>query len=297
MSDVAKGFIEGERIAKLSAFTLIGIGLIEILVGQLSNSIGLTADGIDSMLDAVISSIVWLGLKFSRRTPDKKFNFGYLKVESFAALLTSVVMVIIALALLYYSYLRFLQPRELAYPTVALATLLGAGSIALYRALQMRKISKKYNLLSLKTNAHNSIKDALGSFVALVTVLLATLGFPQMDAVGGMIIAGYILTVAYVSIKEASLVLMDAVQSPELLDKVKSIIAGNYAVDVEEVKLRITGPYLTGTISIAADGNLTLNQVGELKEKIKRDLMNQLSGLGDLSIVVHPRNSSKEAEL
>jgi cation diffusion facilitator family transporter len=269
---------------------------VEVLVGRLSDSVGLTADGIDSLADATVSLVVWQGLRLSRKAPDERFHFGYLKVESFSALLASLGMIAVASALLYYSYLRFLEPKELSYPAIALVTLLGAGSISLYRALQMRRIAKKYSLLSLQTDAHNSIKDASASFVVFAAILTSTLGFIQMDAVGGMIIAGYIYSVAYVSIKEASLVLMDACHRPELVDEVKKILEGKYAVEVEDVRMRRAGPYVIGIVSVTADGALTLNEVGELKRKMKHDLRNQIKGLGGLSVVVHPQRASKDAE-
>ena len=56
----SEGFIEGERIAKLSVWTHAGLGLVEIITGQVTGSIGLTADGIDSFSDAFITSVVWL---------------------------------------------------------------------------------------------------------------------------------------------------------------------------------------------------------------------------------------------
>jgi cation diffusion facilitator family transporter len=294
--EIARGFLEGERIAKLSTFTLLGIGLMEVVIGHLSDSVGLTADGIDSLADATISLVVWQGLRLSRKAPDERFHFGYLKVESFAALVASLGMIAVASMLLYYSYLKFLEPRELSYPAVALLTLLGAGGISLYRALQMRVIAKKYSLLSLRTDAHNSIKDASASFVVFAAVLTSTLGFTQMDAVGGMIVSGYIYSVAYVSIKEASLVLLDACHRPELVDQVKTIVEGTYAVKVEQVRMRRAGPYIVGIVSVAADGTLSLNQVGELKRKIKRELRSQIKGIGRLSVVVHPQRRSDETK-
>ena len=205
MDDTGKGFIEGERIAKLSTLTLLAVGVTEILVGQLSGSVSVTADGIDSLSDAAISLIVWLGLKFSRKAPDEKFHFGYLRVESFSVLIASIGMIAVATALLYFSYQRLLQPKELSYAPVALLTLLCAGTISLYRAFQMRRISKKYDLLSLKTDANNSIKDGSASFIAFAAVLAWSMGFPYMDAIGGLIVAVYIYSVSYVSIKESSL--------------------------------------------------------------------------------------------
>lgn len=58
-----------------------------------------------------ISLIVWLGLRSSRRTADKRFPFGYFKLESFAALVAAYGMVVVASVPLYYSYMRLLEPK------------------------------------------------------------------------------------------------------------------------------------------------------------------------------------------
>ena len=78
-----------QKIAKISVITLLSIGIIELLIGQISGSVVATADGIDSLSDAMISFIVFMGLVIAGRPADKKFHFGYYKVESFAALIGS----------------------------------------------------------------------------------------------------------------------------------------------------------------------------------------------------------------
>ena len=82
VSFVNEGFREGQRIAKISIVTLICIGIAELLMGYISGSVVATADGVDSMSDAMISFIVLIGLRFARRPADRKFQFGYHKVES-----------------------------------------------------------------------------------------------------------------------------------------------------------------------------------------------------------------------
>ena len=49
-----EGIIAGKRIAKISVVTLLAIGVVEIVTGYLSGSVVATADGIDSVSDAMI---------------------------------------------------------------------------------------------------------------------------------------------------------------------------------------------------------------------------------------------------
>ncbi len=76
---VNEGLIAGQKIAKTSVVTLVAIGIAEIIMGQISGSVVASADGIDSLSDAMISFIVLVGLRIAHRPADRKFPFGYHK--------------------------------------------------------------------------------------------------------------------------------------------------------------------------------------------------------------------------
>ena len=285
-SGSAEAFEAGERIAKLSVLTLVSLGLLEIIVGFVTGSLGVKADGIDSISDSIISVIVWLGLHFSRRRPDARFHFGYHKVESLSALIVSFGMIGTATYILYHSYLTFLNPKPIQYPQVALAVLMFAGTVALYRAFQMRGIARKYRLLSLRTDANNSIKDGTASFVVFASVLGASLGIHEFDAVAGMVISIYIYIVAYVAIRESSLILLDACESPEIASVLESALTTIEGISkIRSIKLRPSGPYLTGLVSVAVNGSKTISETENLRKKILDVVSTIIEPVGDVSVV------------
>lgn len=293
-SQSSEAFVAGERIAKLSVITLVGIGLAEISIGFWTGSLGLTADGVDSISDSFVSAIVWLGLHFSRRRPDSRFHFGYHKVESLSALIVSIGMIGIGGYILYRAYQTFLQPTEIAYPEVALAALLGAGTISLYRAFQMRAIANKYGLLSIRTDASNSIKDGTSSFVVFANVLGASfLGIHELDAVGGMIIAFYIFGVAYTAIKESSLVLLDACESPEMTHELTVALKTVDGVrGVSSIKLRPSGPYLTGIISILVDESATIARTEDMRKRLLDIVSTVVEPIGEIAVIFRAEHHS-----
>ena len=261
---VNEGFLAGQRIAKISVVTLISIGIVELVMGHISGSVVATADGVDSMSDAMISFIVLIGLRFARRPADRKFQFGYHKVESFAALIAAIGMIVIGSFIVYNSYGGLIHPEEIQQPLLTMVVLAIAGGISLHRAFQMRSIANKYNLLSLKTDAKNSIKDGSASFIGFLSVLLATqFGLLQADAIGGLVIAGFIFSVAYVSLKQSSLILVDAWHNPVSSDYIKKLIEQKFEakVRVRSIKLRQTGIISRAEIHLEIDGNKPLNEV------------------------------------
>jgi cation diffusion facilitator family transporter len=288
---VREGITAGKRIAKISVVTLLAIGVVEIVTGYLSGSVVATADGIDSVSDAMISFIVLLGLRIAHRPADKKFHFGYHKVESFAALMAAIGMVAIGMVIFYNSYHSLMHPHEIKQPILVMIVLAGASALSLHRAFQMRKIANKYNLLSLKTDARNSIKDGSASVIGFFSILVATqFGFLQMDAIGGMIIAGYIFSVSYMSLKRSSLILVDSWQNPDLTDLIKKIISeqfSNIGVEVKNVLLRSSGMVDQAEIHIELSGDEPLSDIEMLSLGMEMAIRAKIPSLEKITIIPH----------
>ena len=143
---VQEGIIAGKKIAQISVITLLSIGIVEIIAGYYSGSNVATADGIDSLSDAFISFIVLIGLRIAHKPADRKFHFGYHKVESFAAFIAALGMIIIGVVIFYNSYQALIHPHEINHPYITMAVLAGASALSLYRAIQMRYYCKQVQL-------------------------------------------------------------------------------------------------------------------------------------------------------
>lgn len=287
-----EGFVAGQRIAKISVITLVGIGIVELIMGHISGSVVATADGVDSMSDAMISLIVLIGLSVARRPADRKFHFGYHKVESFAALIAAMGMIVIGAFIAYHSYEGLINPKEIQQPIPTMIVLGIAAAISLHRAFQMRSIANKYNLLSLKTDAKNSIKDGSASVLGFLSVLIATqFGFLQADAIGGLVIAGFIFSVAYVSVKQSSLILVDAWQNPVSTEYMKKLVEQKFNgdVNVRSIKLRQTGAISRAEIHLEIDGSKPLNEVEMLLLNTEMAVKSSIPGMGAVVVIPHAK--------
>ena len=175
--------------------------------------------------------------------------------------------------------------------------LAAASVISLYRAIQMRNIANRHNLLSLKTDAKNSIKDGSASVVGFLSVLIATqFGFSQMDAIGGIIIAGYIFSVAYVSLRQSSLILVDSWQNPKATDLVRQIIEDKFRrrdqVQVRSILLRPAGMMVVfAAVHIELDGNKRLADVELLTREVEIVIRSKIPYIKKISVIPHSSTS------
>lgn len=269
-------FEEARRAAWVSIWTLLGIGFAEISISVVfTDSLTLFADGLDSLADALVSFVVWFGIRMLRRPKSRLFHFGYTKIESMAAFVAAVIILFLGGLIVYNAYNHFVNPEPVGNYPITMITLAGAGAVSLHRAFKVRSVAKKYDLISLNLDAKNSIKDGTASFVGLASVIAAFFGVPYMDAVGSILIAGYIFYMAFTALKESALVLVDAVKNPEMQAEMVQHIQSKFGLKVEKILLRPSGQEFFAQVHIELDRNMSLEKANELMARIRESVMQE----------------------
>jgi cation diffusion facilitator family transporter len=263
-----------ERLLEVSIVLLVVIGLIEVLVGYYTKSIALLADGVHSWADTIVSSLVFVGIKLSRRGPDGKFNHGYGRAETVFGLIAAMVVVAIGAVLMYESYLAFLEPSPLMYPNLAIAAVFLAGVISLAIAFFKIRLARKASSTALSVDAYNSLKDGAASFIVLIALVLASFGYLFFDALGGFIVSVMILIIAYISIKESSIVLMDGCICGDIYEDIYSKAEAVPNVKhLRNLKLRQVGRAINVEATVELDGQLSINQAEDITLAIKNTIL------------------------
>jgi cation diffusion facilitator family transporter len=266
-------FKEARRAAWISIWTLVGIGVGEVMVSTFTGSLTLFADGLDSMADALVSFIVWFGIRMLQKPKSSLFHFGYAKIESLAAFIAAVVILILGSFIIYSAYQRIVSPVPVQNAEITITALAAAGAISLHRAFKVGKVAKKYSLVSLNLDAKNSVKDGTASFVGLGSIIAAHFGVPYMDSVGSILIAVYIFFMAYTAFKESTLVLIDGIKNPELQQEIADHIEKKFNIRVEKILLRPLGHDFSAQVHVELDRNMTLDKVHETLTSIRNSLI------------------------
>lgn len=277
-----------ENMAKFTAIFLIGIGILQILLGtSFSKSVALTANGIDCIGDGFVSSVVWVGIKFFKKPADDKFHYGYYKVESLASIIAAIIMVFLATYIGYRSYLQFKDPDEIEAPLIGAIVALIAGIVAIALGIIKYQEGKKSKLQSLKLEVFNTIKDGTASLLTVIALILANYGYLIADAIIGFIIATMILSIGFASIKESSYVLVDACDMSCISQRpiIKNIAENTEGVKTAHVvRLRRTGPLLQGEMMIEVPGEMTMLEVDHIRSNIQKMLKEKIPDIQQFTI-------------
>jgi len=291
----ASELAKGGKVAEKSFLILVLVGIVEIFAGIFSLSIALIADGVLSFADALVSLIVWVGLRLSKKAPDGKFHFGYYRVETFSSVVAAFFMAVLGGLVLYESYLELLAPAEIVNAELAMTVALSAALIALVLSVFKNRAAKKYASLALKTDAFNSVKDVLTSVTAFFGVAFSRyFGIVQTDSVAGIIIALFVFTVAYSIIKEASLVLTDACMCTEILSDIGNIAKGvKHVKEVHSIRMRKLGPYFMGDMHVVVDGDMTVKEADHIATQIEEQVKQEFDEVTEIKIRIEPHEPEK----
>src|SRR5213595_167020 len=98
-NDPASNMQSGARIALIGMLVNVVLAAAKISAGLFGNSYVLIADGIESALDIAGSVVIWGGLKFAARPPDRTHPYGHGKAEPLAAGIVAVGVIVAAVGL------------------------------------------------------------------------------------------------------------------------------------------------------------------------------------------------------
>lgn len=289
-SRVLQQILKGQNIAIVSFAVNLVVGFFEIGFGSFYGSLALSADGIHSFVDAVVSLTVWFGIRFAARHADGTFHYGYFKFDAIFSLFAAIIMVVSGMLISYTGIIQYLH-SELHHQVSFDAGVVAAVSIATAVILAKAKndYANRFGLVSLRTDAYNSVKDASASVIALVGIAFTWTGFYSIDSVAGLVIGVFVMVAGYFAIKESSLILADAYNNPQTIQTITEIarhVEGIHAVD--DLRIRRTGPFLTIEMHIRVDGNISVFEADRLSQELTRRLREKIFSLGRISIKPEP---------
>lgn len=255
---------EREKIAtQVSVVGIVGnviLTAFKLLAGIIARSGAMVSDAIHSASDVLATAIVMISMKFATKSADGEHPYGHERFECIASLLLSFILCI-AGAGIGLSGLRKVIGLEEAVTPGTLALIAAGVSIVVKEAMYWYtiKAARKINSSALKANALDHRSDAFSSVGSFAGILGAILGFPKLDALASLVIACFILRVAYTIFRDAIEKMVDKACSDEFVEQIKACISESEEVlSIDRVSTRLFGDRVYVDIEISLDKDLTL---------------------------------------
>lgn len=294
------------REREIYKVTLVGsaanilLTVFKFVAGILGHSAAMTADAVHSLSDLATDAVVLIFVKISSKPADRDHDYGHGKYETLATAIVGLALAAVAVGIAYkavVSLVFWFHGGELRAPAM-LALWAALASIVVKELVYQYTIRKAKSLDSpaVRANAWHHRSDALSSLGTLVGIAGAIfLGhrWTVLDPLASLVVAIFILRVAYKLLKQGLNELMEASLPEETENEIIRIVSSFPDVcDPHNLRTRRIGNHIAIELHIRMDGNLPLSVSHDRTREIEQALKQRFGSHTHITLHVEPTKTS-----
>jgi len=291
---------ETKIVRRLSAVGIAGnilLVIFKLYAGIAGRSGAMVSDAVHSLSDVFATMIAALGVRISRKKPDKEHPYGHDRFECLASLILGMILVATGLGIGYtgirailagnYSGIEVPSRIALVAAIVSIVT-----KEAMYR--YTRYYAVKLNSSAFMADAWHHRSDAFSSIGSLIGIGGAMLGFTVLDSIASVAICVCILKVGADILKEAVNNLVCTSCGAAYDEELKQFMAQIDGVEsVDLVLTRKFGNKIYIDAEISVNGKMSLEEAHQISENVHDAVEARSDEIKHIMIHVNP---SREKE-
>ena len=263
---------EHARLLRLATRASVAVASLLIVTKAiawwLSGSISMLAGLTDSLLDGVTSFLNLLAVHYALRPADDDHRYGHGKAESLAGMAQALFIAVSAVLIAFQAIERLKNPEPIGAPWIGIGVIVFSLVMTVALLVLQHRVVKATGSNAVRADSLHYRSDLLLNGSILVALVLASFGWPQLDAWFGLGIAGYILWSAIQIARQSFSVLMDeelpADVSQNMLELACSVPG---VLGAHDLRTRISGNIWYVQLHLELPGELTLSVAHDLSDR------------------------------
>ncbi len=273
---------ERESYGKLAGFigicTNILLAFAKVLIGLLTSSIAIIADGINNLSDASSSVITLIGFKLSEAPEDEEHPFGHARIEYITGIIISFLIIIVGFLLLQSSFEKILEPTTLTFSYITIVILVLSIIIKFWQMSFYKVVGKMIDSNTLLATSVDSRNDVIATSAVLLSLVFWKLTGINLDGITGLLVSLFIIWSGIKLIKETSSPLLGEAPDKSLVDSIIKITRSySEVLGIHDLIIHNYGPNkIFASLHIEVDGDkdifATHDVVDVIEGRIKSEL-------------------------
>ena len=292
-----EGRYRATRFATIIAATVNSVlALTQIVAGWLFQSQALIADGVHTLSDLVSDGVVLFAAGKASASPDQDHPYGHGRIETLATIIVGLLLALAAIGIAWAAGQRLMAWETLtgpAAPALAFAVLTLVAKEGLYQYTV--RVARRIQSPLLQANAWHHRSDAISSLVVLVGIGGALAGWPWLDSVAALVVAAFILHMAWRLIFNSAAELIDTALEPEQVETIHNAIVGVPGVkSAHMLRTRKLGNEAAADVHIQVAPRISVSEGHQIADEVYRAVMSSMSTLRDVTVHVDPENDEEQ---
>jgi cation diffusion facilitator family transporter len=266
----------------------------KLIVGLMTNSMGIISEAAHSALDFVAALMTYFAVRAGDKPADEQHPYGHGKIESVSALFETALLYITSFWIVYEAGHRlFFHQAEVEATWYSIAVVVISIIIDISRSRALYRVARKTNSQALEADALHFSTDIWSSAVVLIGLVFVRFGIFKADSIAAILVALIVLRVGWNLGKRTVDVLIDT--APEgLVEKVKETACKvDGVLSVERVRIRPVGAFAFVDMVVDVHRGLSLEKVYSVTKAVEKEIHALVPGA---DITIHPKPVSLEDE-
>lgn len=215
----------------------------KLVIGILAFSFSIISDSINNLVDMSSSFISLFGFKISSKPADKDHPYGHQRVEYIAALIISIIVIVIAVELIIQSIENIINHSVSTFTIITFIILGISILMKVWQGFFYLKMSKLTSSLSLKASAIDSFSDVVSTSAVLICSLLSYFFGWNIDGYVAICVGVFIIVNGVKMLIESANPLIGVSANKDLVEQItKDVLTYKGILGVHDVIAHSYGP-------------------------------------------------------
>jgi cation diffusion facilitator family transporter len=272
---------------------------IKLAAGAITGSIAILTEAVHSLIDLVASVVAFVSVRKADEPADADHPYGHEKVESLAATIEGLLILLGAAIIIYEATHRLVIGSDVETIGVGIAVM-GFSVVAnLIVSAVLSRQAKAYDSPALEGDAAHLRTDALTSAGVVVgLVLVKVTGNSAFDSITALAVAAAIVVAGVRIIRRSSGVLVDEALPDEEMDRIEAAIASARTPEVagyHKLRARRAGARRYIDLHVQYRSGTSLERAHELAHTMRDSIEADITR-AEVLIHVEPETSLRDPE-
>ena len=270
------------RAAVLSFSSNALLMVMKISVGLVFGSVAVLGDGVDSAEDVFASGIAFFTVRLALQPADESHPYGHGKAESLAAMSQAALIAAGAAFIVIAAARRLVTGAaeiHVAPSLISMGVTAGVNALVAGYALRAARLSGS---MAIKSDARHLLTNVVqAGGVMLGLALVGLTGEHAFDAIVALVLAAYLLWIAFGIFRDALSELIDTALPADEIAHVEEALShdiGHGVRGYHEVRTRKSGREKYIDLHLLVDPALSVSDAHRCIEEIEHDIREVIPG-------------------
>jgi cation diffusion facilitator family transporter len=259
----------------------------KLVFGYATGAVSMISDGFHSLTDSASNVMGLAASHVARKPPDADHPYGHRKFETLAAGGIFVFLLLVVFGVLGEALTRISEggaPTVTRWSFIVMLATLGINLVVVrYERREGRRLGSEL----LLADATHTYSDVLTSCAVIVSLMAVSAGYPLLDPIGAVVIAGFIARSGWQIARDTSNILADRVVLEE--DDIREVVMTVPGVlGCHRIRSRGSSDHIFLDLHVWFPGETTLHDAHGLSHVVKDRLLERFPQIADAIIHIEP---------